>query len=453
MSAREDVDEAPQPEPMVPQAAREGSLETFVESLQPARVSRWLFWTIVGFFALLLLWASFAEIDRTVRGTGRVIASSELQRVSSLEPGVVDEIFVKTGDEVKAGAPLLRLDPTETGASLGSTAATAGALEMKVARLEAELAGHAPRFPAPRDADAARQQSIEGALYSSRQANLQSALQGARAQLERAREMVVEAQRQADSLSSRAAAARSEANMVRPLVEQGLEPRLSLVRAESAATSAEAELAGANAAIARSQAQVVEANSNLDRTLRDWRAQAASDLAVAQAELGSRAATLPALQERLERTTLRAPVAGRVNRVLVNTKGSAVGSGTTLVEIAPSDDSLLIEARIRPQDIGSIHIGQKAQVGITAYSQSIYGGLDGKVVNISPDSIVDERSGQVYYLVRVRTDANAIEGDHGGKLEISPGMVANVALLGDKRTVLEYILIPLTRFRDSALRE
>ena len=457
MSAREDPEPmapepAPEPIPGSPEPAEEGRFERFVEGLEPGRVSRWLFWAIVIFFVLFFAWASLAEVDRTVRGQGRVISSSELQVVSSLEGGVVEDILVTTGQQVGALDPLVLLDPTESGSTLGSTSATAGALEMKVARLEAEVAGRAPSFPAPADEEAARQRSIESALYSSRQANLQSALAGARAQSARARQQVTEAERQADSIASRAAAARSEADLLRPLVEQGIEPRLSLVRAESTAASAEAELAGAQASIGRARSQVFEADANLDRTLRDWRAQAANELAAAQAELGSRSATLPALQERLARTTLRAPVAGTVNRVLVNTRGSAVSSGQPLVEIAPSDDALLVEVRIRPQDIGTVSIGQDAKVGITAFDQAIYGSLDGQVVTISPDSIVDERSGEIFYLVRVRTEMQAIPtGD--GDLEIGTGMVADVSLLGDKRTVLQYVLTPLRRFSDRAFRE
>ncbi|MEZ5681600.1 MAG: HlyD family type I secretion periplasmic adaptor subunit [Erythrobacter sp.] len=430
----------------------EGRLEGMVDALEPRTASRWLFWGIVGFFVIFVVWASLAQIDRTVRGMGRIISSSELQVVTSLEGGVLEEVLVATGQEVKAEDALLRLDPTETGASLGSTSATAGALEMKVARLEAEIAGRAPRFPAPADEDAARQLTIERALYSSRQADLQSAISGSRAQLARARQSVTEAERQVDSVASRASAARSEADLLRPLVEQGIEPRLSLVRAESQASSAEADLAGAHAAVGRAQAQVAEAAANLDRVSRDWRAQAANELAVTQAELGSRSATLPALQERLARTTLRAPVAGTVNRVLVNTRGSAISPGEPLIEIAPSDDALLVEVRIRPQDIGTVRIGQKARVGITAFDQAVYGRLEGKVVTISPDSILDERTGELFYQVRVRTEADALPSDKG-ELALGPGMVADVSLLGDKRTVLQYILSPLLRFRDSALRE
>ncbi|WP_324826577.1 HlyD family type I secretion periplasmic adaptor subunit [Qipengyuania zhejiangensis] len=429
-----------------------GGLEAFVDRIEPGKASRWMFWAIVAFFVIFLTWAALAEIDRTVRGQGRVISSSELQVVSSLEGGVVEEIFVTTGQSVKADEPLLRLDPTETGASLGSTAATAGALEIKVARLEAEVAGRAPRFPAPADEDAARQLRIERALYASRQSNLQSALASSQAQIARANQSVIEAERQVDSIASRAAAARSEAALLRPLVEEGIEPRLSLVRAESQAASAEAELAGGRAAVGRALAQVAEARANTDRVRRDWQAQAANELAMAQAEFGARSATLPALEERLARTTLRAPVAGTVNRVLVNTRGSPAGPGQALVEIAPSDDALLVEVRIRPQDIGTVSIGQTAKVGITAFDQTIYGSLDGKVVTISPDSITDERTGDVFYLVRVRTQVEEIP-NAGGELKVGTGMIADVSLLGDKRTVLQYILTPLTRFTNRAFRE
>lgn len=431
----------------------ETRFEQFVEGIEPRTASRVLFWGIVIFFAVLVTWAALAEIDRTVSGEGRVISSSELQVVSSLEGGIVEEIFVRPGEEVAADEALIRLDPTASGSELGSTEATASALDIKIARLRAEVAGRAPRYPAPASPEAAQQIEIERALYASRQAELAGIGAAARAQLASARQSVAQVEAQVAAAASRSSAARREAEILRPLVEQGIEPRLSLIRAEGAAASAESELAAAQAAVGTARAGVAEAAANLARAQQDWRAQAAGELAAAQAELGARSASLPALQERLARTVVRAPVAGTVNRVLVTTEGSAVGSGEPLVEIAPSDDALLVEVRIRPQDIGTVHIGQPAKVGITAFDQSIYGSLDGKVVTISPDSIIDEQSGEAYYLVRVRTEAESIPTVNGRELEIGAGMIANVSLLGDKRTVLEYIFSPLLRFGERALRE
>ncbi|MBX7493809.1 HlyD family type I secretion periplasmic adaptor subunit [Qipengyuania sp. 1NDW9] len=431
----------------------ERHIEDIVAGIEPGTASKVLFWGITIFFLVFLIWAAFAEIDRTVRGMGRVISSSELQVVSSLEGGILEDILVKPGDEVASGQPLLRLDPTATGADFGSTAATAQALDMKVARLSAEVTGRAPRYPEPANAEAARQLEIERSLYASRQASLRSALSAGAAQLQRARQSVGEAEAALASRQSALSRAESELAAIRPLVENGIEPRLSLTRAEADAASARSDLAGARALLGRSQAQVAEAQANLASIRQDWREEAASQLAVAQAEFEARASTLPALEERLERTTLRAPIDGKVSRVLVTTRGSAVRAGDPLVELVAAEDSLLVEARISPQDIGNVRIGQEAKIGITAYDQVVYGALDGTVTTISADSIQDPNSGEIYYLVRVTTDRNALEGPGGQELAIGPGMIADVSLLGDKRTVLQYILTPITRLSETAFRE
>lgn len=264
---------------------------------------------------------------------------------------------------------------------------------------------------------------------------------------------MAEAEAAIDSRQSTLTRAEAELAAIRPLVENGIEPRMRLARAESEASTARSDLAGARASLGRTQAQVAEALANLASIRQDWREQAASELAVTQAEFESRSSTLPALQERLQRTTLRAPIAGKVSRVLVTTRGSAVNAGEPLVELVAQEDSLLVEARVSPQNIGNIRIGQKAKVGITAYDQAVYGTLEGTVSTISADSIQDPQSGEVYYLVRVITKENALKGPGGQELAIGPGMVADISLLGDKRTVLQYILTPITRLSETAFRE
>lgn len=433
--------------------AHERHLEDFVDDIEPGKASKLLFWGITLFFAIFIVWAALAEIDRTVRGMGRVISSSELQVVSSLEGGILEEILVRPGDQVVQGQPLLRLDPTEPGANLGSTQTTARALDMKVARLTAEVAGRTPRYPAPADEEAARQLEIEKALYASRQANLRSSLAAGQAQLARSRQSVAEAEAAVASRQTTLNRAEAELAAIRPLVEDGIEPRMALTRAESEASIARSDLAGAQAMLGRAQAQVAESAANLARIRQDWRERAASELAVAQADFGARSSTLPALQERLQRTTLRSPIKGTVSRVLVTTRGSAVNPGEPLVELVAQEDNLLVEARVSPQDIGNVRIGQSAKVGITAYDQNVYGSLEGKVSTISADSIQDPQSGEIYYLVRVTTSDNALEGPDGRELAIGPGMVADVSLLGDKRTVLQYILTPITRLSETAFRE
>ena len=225
------------------------------------------------------------------------------------------------------------------------------------------------------------------------------------------------------------------------------------MQAESSYAVSQSEASAAAASISRAQASVGEAVASLNQQRQDWRSIAANDLATAQAELSARRSTLPALAERVARTTVKSPLPGRINRVLVTTVGAAVSPGAPLVEIVPSEESLLIETMVRPQDIAFVRMGQKAKVDITAYDPSVYGSLRGTVVSISPDATINERTGESFYTVRVRTASNELKDKNGRPLPIGTGMVASAALLGDKRTVLQYILTPITRLSETAFRE
>lgn len=428
-------------------------LEDLTDRIKPRSASNLLLWGVVGFVVIFFVWAAFAELERTVRGIGRVIPSSQLQIVSNLEGGVVERIFVRAGQVVRANDPLLALDPTTTGAELGSGSAALAALEVKAARLEAEVAGREPVYPQARDALMAEQIAIEQGLHRSRMTERNSLLGAAQARQAQAQRAVAEAQAAYAARIAARDARQAEARILRPLVERGIEPRLALMQAESAAAVAASEAAAAAASIARAQASVVEARASYGQLDADWRARAATELAAAQTELGARRRALPALAERVDRTVLRAPLAGRVNRVLVTTRGGSVQPGQPVVEIVPSEETLLIEAQVRPEDIAFVRMDQEARVGITAYDRSVYGTLDGRVIGISPDAVVDERTGESHYVVRVRTTSNALRTEAGTVLPIGPGMVAEISLIGDTRTVLQYILTPITRLGERAFRE
>jgi adhesin transport system membrane fusion protein len=428
-------------------------LEDLTTRIKPRTASNMLLWFIVAFMAAFFLWAALTELDRTVRGQGRVIPSSRLQVVSNLEGGVVQDILVRQGQLVRAGDVLIRLDPTQTGAEFGSGEATVSALSIKIARLEAEITGREPVYPATRDPSLLDQIRIEQALHASRMADLGSILGAARARLTQVQRSVAEAEATYRARTEAYNQRRDEANLLRPLVERGIEPRLSLVQAQSAADIARNEMQGAAESVSRARGGVAEALSSLAQAQQEWRAQAANELATAQAEFAARQRALPGLANRLERTVLRAPLAGRVNRVLVSTRGGTIRSGEPIVEIVPSEDNLLVEARVLPDDIAFVSLGQHARVAITAYDRSIYGVLEGRVVGISPDALTEERTGETYYIVRVRTDQAALRAPGGQALPIGAGMVAEVDLLGEKRTILQYLLTPITRMRDTAFRE
>lgn len=412
-----------------------------------------LFWTILAFFAVFLLWAAFAKIDQTVRGMGRIIPQGELQTVSNLEGGILETILVQSGDDVRRGEPLMVLNQLLAQAELGSTEAAVFALQARIARLIGELGGNSPAFPSANNALDSQQVDVERGLFRNRQSELQSALRAGQARLSQAESLVDETIAMRAAKRRILARDREKLELVRPLVEQGIEPRISLLELQSAVDIAQSEVAAADQSVLRSQAGITEAQAALAQISTNWRSSAASDLALTRADLQARSPAIPALSDRVGRTTVRAPVSGKVNRLLINTIGAAVRPSEALVELVPSSQTLLVEARIRPQDIAFVALGQKARVAITAYDRSVYGTLDGEVIGISPDVVADENTGENFYIVRISVPDADADGSTSGKYRIGSGMVAEVDLLGDKRTVLQYLLSPLIETQSRAFRE
>ena len=428
-------------------------LEDLTDHIKPKTLSNLLLWLIVAFVVIFIVWASVVKLDRTVHAPGRIVPSGRLQVLSNLEGGIVSQIMVHAGDLVRRGQPLVRLDPTQASAELGSSQATLGALSAKIARLEAEIAGREPVYPPATSPDMAEQIGIERSLHAARLSDLTSLSAAAAARMAQASRAVAEAEAAYQSRVSARDGARRQYELIRPLVERGIEPRLTLIQQENAAAVATTDAAQAAAAIARAQSGVAEARASLAQVRGAWRAQAGTDLATAQGELGARRQTMPALIAHLGRSTVAAPVNGRVNRVLVSTVGASVGAGQPIVEVVPSADALTVEALVAPKDIAAVRIGQRARVNVTAYESGIYGGMDGRVVTISPDATLEERTGESHYIVRVRADAQNFRDPEGRRLPIGPGMTADVNLIGDKRSVMAYILTPFTRLSEQALRE
>jgi len=428
-------------------------IEDIAGDIRPRTASNVLLWVVGGFFVAFVLWASLTKLDRTIRGVGRVIASSHMQVVSNLEGGVVEAINVRTGQQVRLGQELIRLDRTGAGGELGSGAASVNALSAKVARLQAEVNGREPVYPASADPQVQYQIRIEQSLHASRMQELGSLRAAGAARVTQARRAVQEAEASYDAKVANRDARKRELEIIRPLVAKGIEPRLSLSQAESAYAVAQSEVASAAATVQRAHASVGEATSQTAQQQQDWRSLAANELATAQGEYSVRSSSLPALEKKVARTSVRAPMDGKVNRVLVTTVGSAIAPGAPLLEIVPSQDTLLVEVQVKPSDIAFVHLGQKARVNVSAYDSSIYGSLFGVVTAIAPDVVVNEKTGESFYTVQVRTTSNALRDRQGRLLPIGTGMGADVALLGDKRTIMEYILTPIARLRETAFRE
>lgn len=420
--------------------------------VQPRKSARILLWGIALIILILFAWAALANVNEVVRAQGKVIPSRQLQVVSNLEGGIVKGILVRQGNVVKAGQPLIQLDATALSAEFGRDRSKFDALVAKIFRLQAELDGRAPIFSPALSQSAPDLVAVEQSLYEARRSNLSAAVLTAEAKLQQARQMLGQAQVEATTKGQAQAFAEQQAEILGPLVEMGSEPRITLLRAQQDAKKAAGEYSSALLAIERARSAVAEASSEVESVKQQFRTKSFEELTAAKAELAGTGQELPALQDRVRRAEVRAPVAGVVNRVLVSTIGGVVKPGEPLVEIVPQDGSLVIEARVRPSDIASIHIGQKTLIKLSAYDFSIYGGLNGVIEHISSDAVPDETDPRFsYYIIRVR--ANDPRQGAKDRLSISPGMMAEVNILGEKRSILSYLLTPITRLKDNAFTE
>ena len=422
-------------------------IELEQEEFRARKSASIVLWALGAFVVLFLLWASLTQVDRTVRGMGRVVPSSKLQVVSNLEGGVVEQILVKPGDSVRRGQVLVRLSPMITGAAFDSTEANVNSLEAKIARLQAEVRGGSPTY----GSDAGEQASVEQSLHAARMAELASMREAGVARVRQAERSVSEARSMLQSRQSNLTTARRELEMIRPLAEQLIVPKIDLIKAENAAEVAQNEVVAAQAAVARSQSSIAEARAAAAQQFSDWKTRAGMELSQAQADLTMQRQNLPALSDRVDRTIIRAPMTGRVNRVMVTTIGGTVTAGMPVVEFVPSDDALFLEVMVRPSDIGLVGLGQQARVEITAYNSAVFGTLNGVVTSISPDAVQNDK-GESFYTVEVQT-SETLKDNNGRVLRIGPGMTANVSLRGERRSILSYLFTPITRLSENAFRE
>ena len=372
---------------------------------------------VVGGF---VWWAAASELEEVTRGQGRVVPSSKEQVIQSLDPGVLTEMLVREGDSVDKDQVLLRVDDTRATAMLRELQAKTHTLAAAAARARAEAYGGKPEFPAEARASPALIRRETEAFNARRRAIDDSA----------------ESLRRGMTLLDR------EIEITEPMVGRGLVSEVELLRLKRQRNDLALQLT--------------------DRQNK-FRTEAAADLIKFETELSQARETLVARADAAQRTEIRSPMKGTVKSIRVSTIGGVVQAGQEIMLIVPTEDTLVIEAYVRPADVAFIHPGQKAVVKISAYDYAIYGGLEGTVENISPDTLRDERRAATpvadvadeansYYRVLVRTNTNALTAPNGQALPIIPGMTASVEMLTGRKTVLQYLIKPLNRASE-ALRE
>jgi adhesin transport system membrane fusion protein len=421
----------------------------------PGKRPRWALRLMLAFCAGALLWAALAKVDEVVIGEGRVIPSGQVRQVQNLEGGIVAEILVAEGDAVERGQPLLRLDPVRFASSLGENEAKLRALSARIARLQAEADAAPFRPPSGAAPEEARLAQQERALHAAREHALRAGLAVLRQEAAQRQQELAEKRSRARQLDASRALLAQELAMVAPLAAQGYVAPLQKLRLERQLNDLDVELDAARLALPRLESALAAARDRAAELEARARADAAKELSEARAERAALAAAGAELRDRLRRTEVASPVAGVVKQLKVHTIGGVVQPGMDLLEIVPRDESLLIEAKVKPADIAFLHPGQAAIVRLSAYDFSVFGGLHATLEQVSADSLLPERPGDAsgpYYLVRLRT-RSAVPTGGGKPLAILPGMVATVDIVTGRKTVLHYLLKPIIKVRDTMLRE
>lgn len=377
-----------------------------------------MWWSIIllgVFLVVFIVWAYFSTLEEVVRGQGSIIPSSRQQMIQSLEPGIVKALNVKEGELVEKGDVLVTLDDTRSSAVLRETEAKVQNLEAMLARYRSEAYGIPLNFPADVPKALKERETI---AFDARQRTLKEAVEG----LEKSKAIL-------DEQIARTA----------QMVRRGVSSKIELLRMQRESS----DLA----------LQITERKNQYQTEANDQVVKTESELAQAKENLVMR-------EDPVTRSKIRSPVRGIINNIKINTIGGVINAGEDIMEVIPVDDNLQVQAYINPRDVAFIHPGLPVVVKLSAYDYSIYGGLDGEVVLISPDTLSDERrpselnldADKSYYRVLVETKGSVIKDKNGNPMPIKPGMPATVDIKTGEKTVFEYLIKPFTRFKQ-ALRE
>ena len=395
-----------------------------------------------------LLWAAFATVDEVTRGLGKVIPTRQVQIVQAVDGGVVAEILVREGQKVEAGQSLFRIDETRFVSSLRENRVQYLALLTKAARLRA-LAENTPfQLPVEIVKEVPTLVEEERNMYNARRNELEAQLSIARQQLAQRNQELIEVKSRREEAAQGYELTARELAMTKPLAASGAVSDVELLRLERDVGRYRGERDQASAQTVRLQSAIAEAARKVQEQEISFRNEMRNELGETVAKLNSLSEGSTALSDRVQHANIKSPVKGTINRLLITTVGGVLQPGKEIVEIVPSDDALLLEARISPKDIGFLRPGLPATVRFTAYDFAIYGGLEAVIDQIAADTITDEE-GNAFYLVRVRT----LKSSLGKSMPIIPGMVAEVDILTGKKSILSYLLKPVTRAKSYAFTE
>ena len=441
-----------------------GAMLTEVPSLH-----RLTIWAMAALLFSFLVWSYFASIQQVTSGTGKIIPSTQVQVIQSLDGGVLQELFVQEGMQVTKNQPIARIDDTRFRSDFAEQKQEVDSLRANIIRLRAELSSilignneqwqrqieinkKVPVYPEDLQVNAPLMVTRQQEEYSERLDNLINQLAIQTQKINQREQEVAELESKVNTLTISYQIATKELNLTKPLAEKNIVSKIELYKLERSVNELKGELSAVSLLAPKLKSAQQESILNRRETILAYRAESRAELNELQNKLSRINESQVGAQDKVTKALINSPVIGTIKTVHINTLGGVVKPGETIVEIVPTEDKLMVEAKIKPRDIGFLYPGLPAVVKITAYDFARYGGLTGKVEHISADTTQDEE-GNSFYLIRVRTDASSIKNSKGVEMPIIPGMLTEVDVITGKRTILEYILNPILRAKEAALRE
>ena len=426
------------------------SLSAAILEQTPSRISKVLkIWIVT--ILVFIIWASFAEIDEITRGEGKVIPYGQNQVIQNLEGGIVEEILVHEGDAVKKGQVLLKINNSKSFSNSEANQIKYNELYARKLRLEAEVNGKPFVIPRVKDSRLYQQILKEKQLYDSRKLQREAQDRSFVQQIEQKKQEVKEAKAKVQTLQKSLEYVQEEIGMTQPMVEQGIKSRVDFLKLKREESEILNKIQAAKLSIPRLIHAIKEYRDKRIEAKQAFINKAREELNKTIAELERIQAQQRAYNDQVRRTIVTSPVDGIIQKLYVHTIGGVVKPGADLVEIVPTNEKLYLEIKIKPKDIAFIHPGAKAKVKVSAYDYSIYGGLEGKVVKISPDTITDKKD-RTYYLIYVETNKNYL-GTKEHPLKIIPGMTVKVDIVTGKKTIMQYILKPILKSKEYMFTE
>ena len=407
------------------------------------------FWLLT--ITVFIIWANIAKVDEIVRSSGKVIPSGENKVVQNLEGGIVEEILVKEGENVSKGDILIKIKNIKSKSDLAQYISKRDELSTKLQRLYAQATLKPLSFSESFTSKHPGLVKREKSLYKTSLLDLQAKKDTLKKQIAQKDDILKETKAKIKNLKKSYGFIKEEIKISKPMVKEGIKSKVDFLKLQREANNVKTELDNSINSIPAIKTSISEIKSKIKELELTFKTKSKKEYNDVAGELDRIEKKIVSFQDTVNRTNIKSPVDGIVKKLYVNTIGGVVRPGMDLVEIVPKDKNLIVEVKVRPKDIAFIYPGQKALVKFTAYNYSIYGGLKGKVIGISPDTITDKKN-KTYYIIRIKTDKDRLA--HNGKeLQIIPGMIVRADIITGKRTIFDYILKPILNSKDYIFTE